>query len=79
MPGPNGSEGKQMVRRIKELGGMAAVLAACGQAAWAHPGHGVIPPENPAHWLEPVHAVPIALLAAALVALAFRRRRSRSE
>lgn len=36
-------------------------------SVWAHPGHGVIPPDEPAHWLEPVHLLPVLGTAAAIV------------
>lgn len=39
--------------------------------AWAHPGHGVIPPDEPAHWLEPVHLLPV-LGTVAMAAIAAR-------
>jgi hypothetical protein len=56
--------------------GVAAL--ACTASAWAHPGHGTIPAEEPAHWLEPAHLLPI-LGAAAVVSLAMKYARRRGE
>ena len=63
-----------MVRLIKQLAAASAVVLCAAPAALAHPGHGVIPAEEPAHWLEPVHAIPIALLIAAVFAVVWRVR-----
>jgi hypothetical protein len=52
----------------------AMAVAAVSSTGWAHPGHGVIPAEEPAHWLEPVHFLPIVLAGAAAAAFAWRRR-----
>jgi hypothetical protein len=60
---------------------IASGLACCvtGAAAWAHPGHGSIPPEESAHWMEPIHAWPALTTVAALaVAVRLRSARGRS-
>lgn len=54
-----------------------------GATAFAHPGHGVIDDQSPAHYvLEPVHALPLLLLAGACAGAwyavrALRQRRCR--
>jgi len=63
-----------MLRRIINLAIALSVATASG-SAFAHPGHGVIPPEEPAHWLEPVHFVPVLLVGLGLAAFAWRRSR----
>jgi hypothetical protein len=64
-----------MLQKITIAGwGLTAVLAA-ESLAWAHPGHGVIPPDEPAHWLEPVHALPVIILGFIVAAVAWRRSR----
>ncbi len=47
-------------------------LSACfmlhADLAWAHPGHGVSDPAGPAHYvLEPLHSLPIVLIALGIV------------
>jgi hypothetical protein len=57
------------MKRLLNCGVAAFVTMASGAIARAHPGHGVIPPDEPAHWLEPVHLVPVVgTLAAAAIA-----------
>ena len=62
-----------MLRRLTGFG--AALIAALGFAATAlaHPGHGTIPPEQPAHYLEPVHVLPVLLIGLGGAAFAWRR------
>jgi hypothetical protein len=63
-----------MLRRIQSIGAAIAATAA-GGTAFAHPGHGVIPSDEPAHWLEPVHFVPIVIVGLGVAAYAWRRAR----
>jgi hypothetical protein len=57
------------MKRLLSSGVAAFATIVCGSMAMAHPGHGVIPPDEPAHWLEPVHLVPVVgTLAAAAIA-----------
>jgi len=63
-----------MMRLVLSL---AIVLIALffSTGALAHPGHGALPADSPAHWLEPIHAlwwVGMVLLAQ----LVWKRRRS---
>ena len=39
------------------------LVAAVSSSAWAHPGHGTTEPTSPAHAAEPVHLLPVILLA----------------
>ena len=39
------------------------LVAAVSSSAWAHPGHGTTEPTSPAHAAEPVHLLPVLLLA----------------
>lgn len=58
------------MRHLLSSGVAALATAAYESTAWAHPGHGVIPPDEPAHWLEPVHLVPVVgTLAVAAIAV----------
>lgn len=50
---------------------IAAAHCLTGATVFAHPGHGVIPPDEPAHWLEPVHLLPV-LGTAAVTCIAYR-------
>lgn len=45
-----------------------ATLLAVMRAApvWAHPGHGTTDPTSPSHAAEPVHLLPVVLLAVAI-------------
>lgn len=59
---------------------MAGVVAAAPATLLAHPGHGTTPPETVQHYaFEPVHALPVLVVAAAIVVgmVARRSRRSR--
>jgi hypothetical protein len=59
----------------------AATLNALCAAAFAHPGHGSTEPTSVSHFLlEPVHAVPLAVITLAAVCgtLLLRRRRTHS-
>lgn len=52
----------------RRLAWLAACLLLPVDAAWAHPGHGVTPPESPAHYvLEPIHALPVLLIVFAII------------
>ena len=42
-----------MLRRLTAIGAALIVTLGCGTTTFAHPGHGTIPPEQPAHYLEP--------------------------
>ena len=59
---------------------LAACLLLPAEAVWAHPGHGVTPPESPAHYvLEPLHALPVLLIVVAIVCVrVISRRRARA-
>jgi hypothetical protein len=59
---------------------LAACLLLPAEAAWAHPGHGVTPPDSPAHYvLEPLHALPVLLIVLAIVGVrVVSRRRARA-
>lgn len=46
---------------------MSAFLVFPAGSVWAHPGHGVTDSAGPAHYvIEPLHALPILLLALAI-------------
>ena len=47
------------------------LVAAVGSPVWAHPGHGTIEPTSPAHAAEPVHLLPVLLLAGVVALGAF--------
>lgn len=69
-----------MSRRIAMVLATATSTALTASTLWAHPGHGQIPAEQPAHYLlEPLHAVPIvaivALIAGATVYVVRMRQR----
>ena len=67
-----------MLRRFSILcNGLVAVFGG-GAAALAHPGHGVIPADNAAHWFEPVHVVPLVILGLGAAVFAYRRLRSQA-
>jgi hypothetical protein len=66
-----------MLRRIIHAGSALAAVVT-GGSVFAHPGHGVIPSDQPAHWLEPLHFVPLALAGSA-VAIAVWRLRARRD
>src|SRR4051812_9892673 len=67
-------EGIGMLRRLTEIGAALIVTAGSGAVAVAHPGHGTIPPEQPAHYLEPVHVLPVLLIISlGVAAFAWRR------
>ena len=38
-------------------------IAVIGSSVWAHPGHGTTEPTSPVHAAEPVHLLPVILLA----------------
>jgi hypothetical protein len=67
------------MKRLINSGVAAFVTMTSGAIVHAHPGHGVIPPDEPAHWLEPVHLIPIVgtVAAAAMAAHLLRRGRGR--
>jgi hypothetical protein len=68
-----------MSRTILRVITSGLMCCAGGGAVWAHPGHGSIPPDEPAHWVEPIHAWPaLAALAAVAVAVRLRSARGRS-
>jgi hypothetical protein len=60
--------------------GLAGWAATVPTLAWAHPGHGTTEPASVEHYLfEPVHAVPLVVLAVAVAAAGLiKRRRARS-
>lgn len=66
-----------MLGRIITAVGALAVAVAHG-TVFAHPGHGVTPPESPTHWLEPVHFVPVAIVTLGAAVFAWRRARRES-
>lgn len=69
-----------MSRAILRIIISSLAYCAAGGAAWAHPGHGSIPPDEPAHWVEPIHALPVlAALVAAGVVVRTRSARGRSQ
>ncbi len=51
-----------MGRTIRQFGG-AFALAVGASAAGAHPGHGETDPSSPLHAAEPVHLLPVMLIA----------------
>jgi len=67
-----------MLRRMKVIGSVVALLVAGGNSAFAHPGHGVTPPDEPVHLLEPIHLVPVLLIGAGVAVFAWRRARRES-
>lgn len=66
-----------MLRRIINAGGVLAFVITSG-SAFAHPGHGVTPPDEPVHLLEPIHLVPVVLIGAGVAVFAWRRARRES-
>ncbi|MFO1094273.1 MAG: hypothetical protein U0992_13345 [Planctomycetaceae bacterium] len=62
-----------MLRRLTGIGAASIVTLGSAAAALAHPGHGTIPPEQPAHYLEPVHVLPVLLIGLGVAAFARRR------
>jgi len=52
---------------------MLLLVAFLATDVFAHPGHGTIPPDQPAHLLEPVHALPLLLIGLGAAAFAWRR------
>ncbi len=51
----------------RSIAWLAACLMLCPESASAHPGHGVTQPETAAHYvLEPLHALPVLLIALAI-------------
>ena len=42
------------------------LLTVLASPVWAHPGHGTTEPTSPAHAAEPVHLLPVVLLAVVL-------------
>ena len=54
-------------------------LLAMGDVAWAHSGHGTTSPDTVTHYvIEPVHALPILLVGAGILAARQLVRRNRS-
>ena len=66
-----------MFRRMINAGSALAFVVA-GGSAFAHPGHGVTPPDSLTHWLEPVHFVPVVLVGLGVAVFAWRRARRES-
>ena len=68
-----------MASRCRRITGATACLMLQADFVWAHPGHGVTDPEGPAHYvLEPLHALPVLLVALSIAAVwgVLRRRRA---
>jgi hypothetical protein len=66
-----------MLRRIISAGSALAMCITSG-TVFAHPGHGVTPPDEPVHLLEPIHLVPVVLIGAGVAVFAWRRARRES-
>jgi hypothetical protein len=67
-----------MLRRSAVFGSVLALLMATGHSVFAHPGHGVTPPDEAVHLLEPIHLVPVVLIGAGVAVFAWRRARRES-
>lgn len=66
-----------MLRRIIDAGTALAVVVTSG-IAFGHPGHGVTPPDEPVHVLEPIHLAPVVLVGLGVAVYAWRRARRES-
>lgn len=67
-----------MFRRIQGIALAVMTFALASPVALAHPGHGVIPADQPAHWFEPIHAAPLVISVLAIALYVWRRSRSNS-
>jgi hypothetical protein len=69
-----------MTTALRQCGSAFGVVLAWGAVASAHPGHGTIPADSPAHYvLEPVHALPVVAIVAAIAGVLVYRRRNREQ
>ena len=68
-----------MSRRVAAIAAtFGTALLSAGSAALAHPGHGRIPADQPAHYvLEPLHAIPLLAIAATITGVVLYVRRAR--
>lgn len=67
-----------MFRRIGGIALAVMTFALASPVALAHPGHGVIPADQPAHWFEPMHAAPLIVSVLAIGLVAWRRAQRKS-
>lgn len=67
-----------MTRPIAAILPAAAVALISATPLMAHPGHGNIPADQPAHYVfEPVHAVPLLLIVGAVAGVVTYMRRAK--
>ena len=67
-----------MTRRFATVLATASSMVLSASTLWAHPGHGQIPSDTPAHYLfEPLHAIPLLAFVALIAGAAFYAGRAR--